>query len=171
MAPKKIRVELQRQNFSFQCAYVQLSPSGAMQITGREISFKVIVTRRPGALNGPYVLDFTEVKRTMEDLCKQHTGKVLIATLSPFFTIETSPDFLLVKQASKGKLMLPREEAVCLPVDHIVPESLAQYFASVLVGRLGLARLQSYEVASITLYVDNGEYSAGFDEVLPTARL
>lgn len=142
-----------------------------MQITGREISFKVIVTRRPGALNGPYVLDFTEVKRTMEDICRQHTSKVLIPALSPHFTVESSPDFLLVKQASKRKLMLPKDEALCLPVDQISPEGLAQHFASVLVGKLGLERLQSYGVTLITLYVNNGEYSAGFDEVLPIARL
>lgn len=171
MASKQLRVELQRQNFSFQCAYVQVSTSGVLQITGREISFKVILTRRPGVLNGPYVIDFTVVKRTMEDICKQHTSKVLIPTLSPHFSIHISSDFVLVKESSKGQFSLPRGEVICMPVEQIVPETLAQYFASVLVEQLGLEKLQKCEVTMVTLYVDNGEYSAGYDVALPTARL
>lgn len=163
-------VELDRQSFCFHTAYIRLSPSGRIQLTGRELAFKVSVKRQPGALIDPYVVDFGEVKDAMARLSRQHAGNVLVPMLSRQFQVEVKADQVVVKK-EKEVLVVPREETICLETGNITPESLSKYFAERLVAELGLQYLQKIAITGICLQVNNGEYACGYEMSIPTPKL
>lgn len=170
MKQTQFLVDLQRENFSFQCAFLQVSAKGLMEITGRGINLRVTVLAQPNHLNGPYVVDFSMIKRTVEQLCKRHTEKVLLASHSPDFQTAISDTAVTVHRGS-NTFVVPRSEVVLVPLETITPATLAKYLNQSLVEMMGSEWLQQNGVQSLTLHVDNGEYSVGYEHHLPIARL
>ena len=163
-------IDLQRENFSFQCAFLQVSSSGSMEITGRGINLRVTILAQPNFVPDPYVYDFSVVKRAVEQLCKKHTEKVLLATHSKEITLSVGTE--VVKAERNGVVFsVPRGEAVLVPVEKVNPEELARYLSGRLVETLGMEEMRKKGVHTMTLFVDNGEYSTGFEVRVPSERL
>ena len=167
---QQFQVDLRLKHQALQCAFPQLSPEGEMEITGRNISFHVSMLAKPNHLNGPYVINFRRIKREVEALRLQYSQKLLVPGQSVEFAVKVTNTSVSV-QRGKSTLVVPAAEVVVMPMEVITPTTLAKHFALKIAEVIGLDTLRSSGIISLTLYANNGEYSAGYEHLVESPRL
>ncbi len=85
-----------------------------------------------GALDreGWYVVDFSELKQIMRQVCDEIDHKVLLPLRNPKLTIEEHDGSVRVAHTGTPKYVFPREDCALLDIPNTTVEMLAQYLAS-----------------------------------------
>jgi 6-pyruvoyltetrahydropterin/6-carboxytetrahydropterin synthase len=77
-----------------------------------------------------YVLDFSELKRIMRQLCDEIDHKVLLPLRNTKLDVRRSDGAVTVAYEGKQKYVFPAEDCVLLDIPNTTVEMLAQYLAS-----------------------------------------
>jgi 6-pyruvoyltetrahydropterin/6-carboxytetrahydropterin synthase len=77
-----------------------------------------------------YVLDFSELKRIMRQLCDEIDHKVLLPLRNAKLDVRRSDGAVTVAYEGKQKYVFPAEDCVLLDIPNTTVEMLAQYLAS-----------------------------------------
>ena len=96
-----------------------------------------------------YVLDFSELKRIMRQLCDEIDHKVLLPLRNPKLDVGRRDGSVTVAYEGKQKYVFPVEDCVLLDIPNTTVEMLAQYLASRLssaLQELGVRTLTAIEL-------------------------
>lgn len=103
-----------------------------------------------------FVVDFAVLKRALHDLTAGMDHRILIPARNGALAIHEETDRVVVDYTRPGWLVVPREHACLLPVEHTTAELLAGYC-----GREVRAALEAAGVTAIQSFELELEESAG----------
>ena len=96
-----------------------------------------------------YVLDFSELKRIMRQLCDEIDHKVLLPLRNPKLDVRERDGSVTVGYEGKPKYVFPVEDCALLDIPNTTVEMLAQFLAErvrVALGELGVRTLTAIEL-------------------------
>jgi 6-pyruvoyltetrahydropterin/6-carboxytetrahydropterin synthase len=99
----------------------------------------------------PAMIPFTTIKTALAELCAAYKERVLLAERNPHFKI-VRDDGELEFTLCGERYVLPRQDALLLPVDNISVEALAAHVASIV--RTKIAALAAPHVLALELTVE-----------------
>lgn len=114
-----------------------------------------------------YVVNFSELKAAMRELCAALDGRFLLPTLSPFLAVSETDGQVDIRVNDGSRFSFPAIDVVRLPVANVTVELLARLLCQRFVERVGAEALAAKHVASVTIGVSE---TAG-QEARVTARL
>ncbi len=98
------------------------------------------------------LLDFSDVKRVMREVCDELDHHVLVPTRHPDVRVRDAGDNLELAIMGK-RYSLPKEDVLLLPVKACTAERLAEWFLGALLERLELPP----NVESVSVGIDEGQ--------------
>ena len=96
-----------------------------------------------------YVVDFSELKRIMRQLCDEIDHKVLLPLRNPKLDVREHEGSVLVAYEGKQKYVFPVEDCALLDIPNTTVEMLAQFLAARVSGalrQLGVRTLTAIEL-------------------------
>jgi 6-pyruvoyltetrahydropterin/6-carboxytetrahydropterin synthase len=130
----KHRIAIAREQYKFSCAHMTVFADGTKErLHGHNytIAIEIDVERIELAA----MLPFAPLKAALGELCAAWKEHVLLAAKNPFFEIVRDDDELEFKLCG-DRYVMPRQDALLLPIDNISVEALAAHVAELLRARL-----------------------------------
>ncbi len=129
------RIHVAQSRFKFSCAHMTVFPDGTKErLHGH--NFTIAVACELSGISLPELVDFRPIKQALLDLCQSWKERLLLAEASPHFEIKKQDneelEFLLCNQ----RYVLPRQDALLLPIDNVSVEALAALAGAQLLERL-----------------------------------
>ena len=124
------RIQIARPEYKFSCAHMTVFPDGTKErLHGHNYTIAV-------ALEVPRVelvdmIPFAPIKAALGELCRAWKEHVLLAADNPYFALirdDSELEFTLCGE----RYVVPRRDALLLPVDNISVEALASHVAQML---------------------------------------
>lgn len=140
------RILIARAEHKFSCAHMTVFPDGSKErLHGHNYTVGIAIEVPDISLAA--MIPFASIKAAIGNLCAAWKEHVLIATANPHFRLirdDAELEFTLCGQ----RYVLPRTDALLLPLDNISVEALAAHVAAHLRDELGaaLGRARSLEV-------------------------
>ena len=142
----KHRIAIAREQYKFSCAHMTVFADGTKErLHGH--NYTIAVALDVARIDVAAMLPFAPIKAALADLCHAWKEHVLLAANNPLFHV-VRDDFELEFTLCGERYVMPRQDALLLPIDNISVESLAAHVAVLLRDRLaGLdIRAKSLEV-------------------------
>jgi 6-pyruvoyltetrahydropterin/6-carboxytetrahydropterin synthase len=131
----KHRITIAREQYKFSCAHMTVFADGSKErLHGHNYTIAVALDVERVDLQS--MIPFAPIKAALAELCAAWKEHVLLATKNPFFELirdEAEIEFTLCGD----RYVMPRQDALLLPIDNISVEALAAHIASLLAERLG----------------------------------
>ena len=128
------RIVIAREQYKFSCAHMTVFPDGTKErLHGHNYTLGIAIELDSVAL--PDMLPFSMIKSALGELCSAWKERVLIAARNPHLTIardDSELEFTLCGE----RYVLPRGDALILPIDNISVEALAAHCAELLRTKL-----------------------------------
>jgi 6-pyruvoyltetrahydropterin/6-carboxytetrahydropterin synthase len=135
-----------RAEHKFSCAHMTVFPDGSKErLHGH--NYTIALALAVDRIELAAMIPFAPVKAAIAELCQTWKEHVLLATENPFFAL-IRDDSELEFTLCGDRYVLPRRDALLLPIDNISVESLAAHVAVILRDRLA-----SLDVRARTLEV------------------
>ena len=138
----KHRIAIARDQYKFSCAHMTVFADGTKErLHGHNYTIAVEVEVPRVELSA--MVPFAPIKAALGELCAAWKERVLLAAHNPFFEVVREDAELELKLCG-ARYVMPREDALLLPIDNISVEALAAHIASLLrdrVAALGATRL------------------------------
>ena len=96
------------------------------------------------------MIPFSPIKTAIGELCAQFKERVLLATKNPHFELvrdDTEIEFKLCGE----RYVLPRGDALLLPIDNISVEALASHVATLLLEKLTVLDAEHVKALEVTI--------------------
>ncbi len=131
----KHRITIAREQYKFSCAHMTVFADGTKErLHGH--NYTVAVALDVDRVDLPSMIPFAPIKAALAELCAAWKEHVLIATKNPFLQI-VRDDHELELTLCGDRYVMPRQDALLLPIDNISVEALAAHIAGLLAARLG----------------------------------
>jgi 6-pyruvoyltetrahydropterin/6-carboxytetrahydropterin synthase len=131
----KHRITIAREQYKFSCAHMTVFADGTKErLHGHNYTIAVAIDVDRVDLQA--MIPFAPIKAALAELCAAWKEHVLVATKNPFLVLvrdEAEIEFTLCGD----RYVMPRQDALLLPIDNISVEALAAHIASLLAERLG----------------------------------
>jgi 6-pyruvoyltetrahydropterin/6-carboxytetrahydropterin synthase len=151
----KHRIVIAREQYKFSCAHMTVFPDGTKErLHGHNYTIAVAIEVDSVAL--AKMIPFTSVKQALAELCAAYKERVLLAEHNPHFEIVRDDSELEFKLCGE-RYVLPRGDALLLPIDNISVEALAQHVATVLKGKLGVLNAPQVRALEVTVEESPGQ--------------
>ena len=142
------RIRIARAEHKFSCAHMTVFPDGTKErLHGHNYTIAVAIDVDRVELSA--MIPFAPIKAAIADVCRAFRERVLLAEKNPFFVVVRDAAELEFTLCGE-RYVLPRHDALLLPIDNISVEALAAHVAALLrdeVLRLALPQAISIEVA------------------------
>lgn len=126
----KHRVFIARDQYKVSCAHMTVFPDGSKErLHGHNYSIAVALDVERVDLAA--MIPFSAVKHALAELCLAWKERVLLAENNPHFTL-IRDDHELEFTLCADRYVLPRGDALLLPIDNISVEALAVHVAEIL---------------------------------------
>ena len=130
----KHRIAIAREQYKFSCAHMTVFADGSKErLHGHNYTIAVEVEVEKVDLTT--MLPFAPIKAALAELCALWKEHVLIATRNPFYELVRDGDELEFKLCGE-RYVMPRQDALFLPIDNISVEALSAHVASLLAPKL-----------------------------------
>lgn len=130
----KHRIAIAREQYKFSCAHMTVFADGTKErLHGH--NYTIAVEIEVDGVDLQSMVPFAPIKTALGELCALWKEHVLLAAKNPFFEIIRDDDDLEFKLCGE-RYMLPRHDALLLPIDNISVEALAAHVAELLAARL-----------------------------------
>lgn len=125
-----------REQYKFSCAHMTVFPDGTKErLHGH--NYQVGAALELTDVSFASMIAFAPIKQALSDLCASFKERVLLAENNPFFEkVRDDGEELELRLCGK-RYVMPREDALLLPIDNIAVEPLAAYIAGVMLAKLG----------------------------------
>jgi 6-pyruvoyltetrahydropterin/6-carboxytetrahydropterin synthase len=146
----KHRIVIAREQYKFSCAHMTVFPDGSKErLHGH--NYTVAVAIEVDTVELAAMIPFTPVKAAIGELCAAYKERVLLAERNPHFEIVRDDGELEFKLCGE-RYVLPRGDALLLPIDNISVEALATHVATILKSKI--AALAAPHVRSLEVTVE-----------------
>jgi 6-pyruvoyltetrahydropterin/6-carboxytetrahydropterin synthase len=130
----KHRIVLAREQYKFSCAHMTVFPDGTKErLHGH--NYTVAVAVETVRIDLPAMVPFAPIKAALGELCAAWKEHVLIAAACPHLEIVRDDTELELRLCGE-RYVMPRQDALLLPIDNISVEALAAHVAVLLRARL-----------------------------------
>lgn len=130
----KHRIVIEREQYKFSCAHMTVFPDGTKErLHGHNYTLGVAIELDSVAL--PDMLPFAPIKAALAELCAAWKERVLVAAHNPHLKI-VRDDRELEFTLCGDRYVMPRGDALILPIDNISVEALAAHCAQLLEKKL-----------------------------------
>jgi 6-pyruvoyltetrahydropterin/6-carboxytetrahydropterin synthase len=130
------RILIARAEHKFSCAHMTVFPDGSKErLHGHNYTIAIGLDVDRVMLEA--MIPFAPIKTAVSDLCHAWKEHVLLATENPHFALirdDSELEFTLCGE----RYVLPRRDALLLPIDNISVEALAAHIAVLLRERIAL---------------------------------
>lgn len=119
-----------REQYKVSCAHMTVFPDGTKErLHGHNYTFAVALDVE--RIDLPSMIAFAPIKEALAELCAAWKEHVLIATCNPHFVL-IRDDRELELTLCGERYVMPRGDALLLPIDNISVEALAAHVAELL---------------------------------------
>jgi 6-pyruvoyltetrahydropterin/6-carboxytetrahydropterin synthase len=151
----KHRIVIAREQYKFSCAHMTVFPDGTKErLHGHNYTIAVAIDVDSVALAA--MIPFTPIKQALVEICAAYKERVLLAEHNPHFTIVRDDGELEFKLCGE-RYVLPRGDALLLPVDNISVEQLAAHIASLLQTKLAVLAAPHVRALEVTVEESPGQ--------------
>ena len=134
------RISIAREQYKFSCAHMTVFPDGSKErLHGH--NYMIALALDVDRVDLAAMIPFTTIKAALAELCAAWKEHVLIAARNPHLVILRDDKELELTLCGE-RYVLPRSDALLLPIDNISVEALAAHIAELLRDRI--ARLSSH---------------------------
>jgi len=128
------RIVIAREQYKFSCAHMTVFADGTKErLHGH--NYTVAVALEVTRVDGDAMIPFAPLKAALAELCAEWKEHVLLAARNPRFEL-VRDDAELEFRLCGARYVLPRGDALLLPVENISVEALAAHVATRLRDRL-----------------------------------
>jgi 6-pyruvoyltetrahydropterin/6-carboxytetrahydropterin synthase len=142
------RIRIARAEHKFSCAHMTVFADGTKErLHGH--NYTVAVAIEVERVDVEAMIPFAPIKTAIAELCAAWRERVLLAAGNPWFEVVRDADELEFRLCG-ARYVLPRGDALLLPIDNVSVEALAAHAAALLRDRLtglGLPHALVLEVA------------------------
>jgi 6-pyruvoyltetrahydropterin/6-carboxytetrahydropterin synthase len=140
----KHRIEIAREQHKFSCAHMTVFADGSKErLHGH--NYTIAVALEVSSIELANMVPFSTLKHALRELCAVWKEHVLLATKNPFFVIKTEAPELEFTLCGE-RYVMPRGDALLLPLDNISVETLAAHVAELLATKINAPTALSLEV-------------------------
>lgn len=130
------RIHVQRDRYKFSCAHMTVFPGGRKErLHGH--NYYVGVALELGDIAFEHMIDFGPIKEALAELCASWKERTLLARDNPHFELVRDDGDELEFRLCGRRYVLPREDALLLPIDNTTVEPLSAHAADWILTRLG----------------------------------
>jgi len=145
------RISIAREQYKISCAHMTVFPDGTKErLHGH--NYTIAIAIEVDRIDLPVMLPFSPIKAALGELCAAWKEHVLIATNNPHFVL-VRDDAELELTLCGERYVMPRGDALLLPIDNISVEALAAHIAELLRARLA-AELAAPHVRALEITVE-----------------
>ena len=141
VASVKHRIAIAREQYKFSCAHMTVFADGSKErLHGH--NYTIAVALEVDRIDVAAMVPFAPIKASLAELCAAWKEHVLLAARNPRFHIvrdDAELEFTLCGE----RYVLPRRDALLLPIDNISVEGLAAHVATELRARFAAAAIQA----------------------------
>ncbi|HEX2690583.1 MAG TPA: 6-carboxytetrahydropterin synthase [Kofleriaceae bacterium] len=141
------RIRIARAEHKFSCAHMTVFADGTKErLHGH--NYTVALALEVERVELASMIPFAPIKQALSELCRAWKEHVLLAAENPYLVLirdDSELEFTLCGE----RYVMPRRDALLLPIDNISVEALAAYTATVLrdeIAQLGIPRPSALEV-------------------------
>jgi 6-pyruvoyltetrahydropterin/6-carboxytetrahydropterin synthase len=132
------RISIAREQYKFSCAHMTVFADGTKErLHGHNYTVAVALDVERIELDA--MLPFAPIKAALAELCAAWKEHVLLAAKNPFFHVVRDDGVELELTLCGERYVMPRGDALLLPIDNISVEALAAHVANQLRGKLAAA--------------------------------
>src|SRR5688572_12089779 len=132
---RRHRLSIARDQYKFSCAHMTVFPDGTKErLHGHNYQLAVAIDVSDVRLAA--MIPFAPVKVALGELCHAWKERVLIADRNPHYQLVRDDGAELEFRLCGQRYVLPRGDALILPIDNIAVEPLAAHVADLLLERL-----------------------------------
>jgi 6-pyruvoyltetrahydropterin/6-carboxytetrahydropterin synthase len=140
----KHRISIAREQYKFSCAHMTVFADGTKErLHGH--NYTIAVAIEVDSVELAAMIPFAPIKTALGELCAAWRERVLLAAKNPFLQI-VRDDTELELTLCGERYVMPRGDALLLPIDNISVEALAAHVASILGPRLTSSHARTLEV-------------------------
>jgi len=163
------RLFLGKENHKFSVAHMTVLPDGSKErLHGHNYQVAVSVELRDVSFQ--HFLHFDVFKRALEGQCKEWDEHLLLAEKNPHLTIMRRDAVELEFTLAGKHYVVPADEALLLPIENVVVETLSVEFCRRFIERMGAA-LDPSLIAAVEVTVTETRGQGGsYYFVVPPAR-
>jgi len=139
------RISIAREQYKFSCAHMTVFPDGTKErLHGH--NYTIAAALEVSSIELAKMIPFAPLKAALRELCAAWKEHVLLAAHNPHFTIVRDNDTELEFALCGERYVMPRGDALLVPVDNISVEALAAHVAQLLVTKLATPTVLAIEV-------------------------
>ena len=153
----KHRISIAREQYKFSCAHMTVFADGTKErLHGHNYTIAVEIDVDRVDLNS--MIPFAPIKKHLAELCALWKEHVLLAAKNPFFELVRDEDEIEFKLCNE-RYVMPRQDALLLPIDNISVEALAAHVAELLRDRIAQLPAEHAQSLSVTVAESPGQGS------------
>jgi 6-pyruvoyltetrahydropterin/6-carboxytetrahydropterin synthase len=146
----KHRIVIAREQYKFSCAHMTVFPDGTKErLHGH--NYTIAVALGVDTVELAAMIPFAPIKAALAELCAAWKEHVLLAAHNPHMQIVRDDSELELRLCGE-RYVMPRGDALLLPIDNISVEALAAHVAALLQAKL--AALAAPHVQSLEVTVE-----------------
>lgn len=120
-------LRIRREALKFSSAHMTVFPDGSKEALHGHQYIPTVTVRFQNA-EFKSMIPFSEIKRAMKKIAALWDEKVLLAIENPKFKLLKQSKTSLEFELCKKRYVLPRDEVVCLKIDNVTCEALAEAY-------------------------------------------
>ena len=144
------RISIARDQYKFSVAHMTVFPDGTKErLHGH--NYTVALAIEISQIDFQSMIPFAPIKAAIGELCAEFKERVLVATKNPHYVEVRHDDKELEFTLCGERYVLPKEDALLLPIDNISVEALASYIATLLLSRITVLDASHVKALEVTI--------------------
>ena len=149
------RIVIAREQHKFSCAHMTVFADGTKErLHGHNYTIAVAIDVDRVDLQA--MIPFAPIKAAIAELCAAWKEHLLVAANNPFLEIVTDARELEFRLCGE-RYVMPRQDAILLPIDNISVEALAAHVAELLVARVNVLDARHVLALEVTVAESPGQ--------------
>ena len=145
------RIHISRERHKFSCAHMTVFPDGRKErLHGHNYYLSIEVELSSVSFDA--LVEFAPLKRALAALCDEWREHLLLAADNPHFAIVRDDGVELEFRLCGERYLVPRGDAILLPIDNVSTEALAQLALERVIE--GVPELAAPAVAGVRVTVE-----------------
>ena len=155
------RISIAREQYKFSCAHMTVFPDGTKErLHGHNYTIAVAID--VDRVDLPAMIPFGDIKTALGELCTQWKERLLVAQRNPHLAIVRQDDRELEFTLCGERYVLPRGDALLLPIDNISVEALAAHVADILREKLEILDAPHVRALEVTIEEQPGQGASAY---------
>ncbi len=159
--PAPHRLHIARERHKFSCAHMTVFPDGrAERLHGHNYYLTVEVELADVSFTN--MVEFAPLKQALATICDDWREHLLLAAANPFLEMVSDTDDELEFRLCGRRYVVPRQDALLLPIDNTSVEALSSYAAELLAARAPVLADPAVVAVRVTVEESPGQGASAF---------